>query len=218
MAVYNCILADPPWTYGDSLQMSDVKRSAQDQYDVMTVEDICGMSVRKDGQRVLRMMGWDYVVADTALLWLWVTNTFLINGAGARVCQAWGFEPKQLITWVKGELDEQGNIPRDCRGPLLKLAFGMGRYTRGCTEHLILATRGEATDLVTNRSQRNLLLAPARDHSQKPDEAYELIEQVQGYKSARNLTLYGDDSTRRLELFARQRRAGWTQAGNELGG
>ena len=145
---------------------------------------------------MLRMMGQDYSVADVALLWLWVTNTFLVNGHGARVCRAWGFVPKQLITWVKGRRGVTA-------GPALELAFGLGRYTRGCTEQLILATRGKATSLVTDHSVRNLVLAPSERHSQKPDEMYGIIERMQG-------------DGPRLELFARRRRPGWIAVGDEL--
>ncbi len=207
--MYNCILADPGWSYGDDLEMSSVKRGSASQYDCMSVSDICGMGVKQDGQQVIRMLGDDYNIADTALLWLWVTNPFLIDGSGTSVCRAWGFEPKTLVTWLKADLGALRTVP--------KIHFGMGRYTRGCTEHLIIAARGEATSLITDHSQRNLLIEPARAHSQKPDATYALIEKVQGYKPARNLILYGDDSTRRLELFARQRREGWTSVGNELG-
>jgi N6-adenosine-specific RNA methylase IME4 len=45
--------------------------------------------------------------------------------------------------------------------------------------------------------------ARRRGHSRKPDEAYVALER-----------LYGD--VRRLELFSRRARAGWTRWGNEL--
>jgi N6-adenosine-specific RNA methylase IME4 len=46
-----------------------------------------------------------------------------------------------------------------------------------------------------------LIVAPLREHSRKPDEMYDLIE----------TTWPGP----RLELFARYRRDGWLQWGNE---
>jgi N6-adenosine-specific RNA methylase IME4 len=46
-------------------------------------------------------------------------------------------------------------------------------------------------------------MAERREHSRKPDEVYELLEQLFG-------------PARRIELFARQRRAGWVSWGNQL--
>jgi len=49
---------------------------------------------------------------------------------------------------------------------------------------------------------RNLLFSPLREHSRKPDEARDEI-----------VNLVGD--VPRIELFARQRVAGWDAWGNE---
>lgn len=34
------ILADPPWRYGDKLRQGATKRSAEDQYDTMTINEL----------------------------------------------------------------------------------------------------------------------------------------------------------------------------------
>jgi N6-adenosine-specific RNA methylase IME4 len=47
------------------------------------------------------------------------------------------------------------------------------------------------------------LLAQRREHSRKPEEAFAVLEKLFGPVS-------------RIELFARQRRAGWAAWGNEL--
>ena len=49
---------------------------------------------------------------------------------------------------------------------------------------------------------RELIVSPRRKHSQKPDEQYERIERLVDGPY--------------LELFARQRRPGWTAWGNEI--
>jgi hypothetical protein len=42
---FDLITADPPWKFGDSLQMSDTKRGAVDNYQgVMSLDDVVGLS------------------------------------------------------------------------------------------------------------------------------------------------------------------------------
>jgi N6-adenosine-specific RNA methylase IME4 len=49
----------------------------------------------------------------------------------------------------------------------------------------------------------SIIVAPKREHSRKPDEAYELIERM-----------YPD--LPKIELFARNPREGWSQWGNQV--
>jgi N6-adenosine-specific RNA methylase IME4 len=51
----------------------------------------------------------------------------------------------------------------------------------------------------------SVITAPRREHSRKPDEAYELIEQMY-------------PELPKIELFARQRRNGWDAWGKEVPG
>jgi N6-adenosine-specific RNA methylase IME4 len=73
------------------------------------------------------------------------------------VLDAWRFEPKTILTWVKHH-------------------FGNGDWLRGQTEHCVLGTRG--TPLVTLTNQSTVLFAPARGHSVKQIEFYALIESL----------------------------------------
>ncbi|WP_085908303.1 MT-A70 family methyltransferase [Kiloniella majae] len=81
-----------------------------------------------------------------------------------------------------------------------KTAFGTGYIFRSAAELLLVATKGKPKAL--NRSTRNVIEAQVREHSRKPDCTYELIE-----------NLYTGPF---IELFARQRRAGWDAWGNQL--
>jgi len=178
--------------------MESTKRSSTDQYKTtLSVDEICALCDRDT--RTLA----GHALADDGFLFLWTTNPMLLDGSAARVCAAWGFAPKQLATWVKGGVDGDGRIVPQ---------MGMGRMTRGSTEQLIIATRGQPLALVQDHSIINVFqtaedegtafVAPRRQHSQKPDVVYDAIERlVPG--------LY-------LELFARVRRAGWTAWGDEL--
>jgi len=56
---------------------------------------------------------------------------------------------------------------------------------------------------VHSHSERQVILAPQREHSRKPIEQYERIEAL--YPGARY-----------LELFARTRRRGWAAHGMEI--
>lgn len=181
---YRVITADPPWSYRDGLSMSAVKRSAGSQYPTMTIDQIIGLGTAGTvaGFRTF----------NDAFLFLWVTNPFLLDGSGARVCRGWGFEPRQLVTWVKGRID----------GAALKPQIGMGHFTRGATEHLILATRGKAKEQLLAKNVPNVFVAPRTKHSRKPDEAYAVIERIAPGPY--------------VELFARAERPNWSVWGNEV--
>jgi N6-adenosine-specific RNA methylase IME4 len=122
--------------------------------------------------------------AKDCILWLWVTNAHLADGSAAQVLKAWGFIPKTILTWGKDKI-------------------GLGRWLRGRTEHCILAVRGAPK--VDLRAHSTLIPGKVRAHSQKPDEFYELVEDL-------------CPATPRLEMFARAERAGWVTTGAELPG
>ena len=118
--------------------------------------------------------------ADNCILWLWTTNAFMPDACA--LLPKWGFMLKNILTWVK---------PR----------FGVGRWLRNQTEHCLLATKGSPKVILTN--QTTVLEAPAREHSRKPDEFYEMVETL----------CIG----RRLDYFSREHRPGWEQFGNDPG-
>jgi N6-adenosine-specific RNA methylase IME4 len=119
------------------------------------------------------------LAAPDAILWLWTTNAHLADAFD--VLRAWGFCYKTMLTWGKSR-------------------FGTGDWLRGQTEHCLLGVRGRPRVRLTNQS--TLLLAPARGHSQKPQEFYELVE--------------GLCPGAKVELFARRQRPGWAAHGNQF--
>lgn len=188
---HHIVLADPAWTYNDKMKFSDGERSAMSHYRTLSIDEV--KTFLLDHQL-------EDQIADVAILFLWITNSFLLEGVGAAVCRSWGFTAKQIITWAKGSDAEK-----------LKLQIGLGQYTRGTTEHLILATRGTATDVLKSRAVANYIetadegfsfLAKRSQHSKKPAESYELIETM----------CHGPY----LELFARHTREGWSSFGDQL--
>jgi N6-adenosine-specific RNA methylase IME4 len=68
---------------------------------------------------------------------------------------------------------------------------------------VLLAKRGNGLRIV-DQGVRQVIFAPlGKRHSEKPQQVHEGLER-----------LYGD--ARRLELFARRQRPGWTTWGNEI--
>lgn len=129
-----------------------------------------------------------HYAAPKSHLYLWCPNALLEEGL--RVMRAWGFSYKTNIVWYKIRKDG---------GPDGR---GVGFYFRNVTELLLLGVRGKLRTLQPGRTQVNLLSTRKQEHSRKPDEAYDIIEAC--------------SPRPRLELFARQRRADWTQWGDEL--
>ena len=118
---------------------------------------------------------------------LWLWATNPMLPQALEVMTAWGFAFKTAGHWAK----------RTRHG---KLAFGTGYIFRCAGEPYLIGTRGKVS---TTRSVRSVIEGPVREHSRKPDEAYSAAE-----------ALLPD--ARRLELFSRQVRAGWTVWGDEV--
>lgn len=147
---FRVIAADPPWPFRDN--GSRMSPDFAGHYQVQTLEDICAM-----GSLV------ELLVEEDAFLFLWAPNVLVLEGTATRVARAWGFEPIQLIPWVK--TDKSGR-PR----------LGGGHYTRVVTEQLILCRRGRAK--VERHDVPGVIMAPRSAHSAKPDASYELIEKL----------------------------------------
>lgn len=180
---FRALLADPPWPFRDrgsrfTPDYEGQELADQSHYEILTVPRICesGWAIKA-------------LVAPDSFLFLWSPNALVLDGTATRVARAWGFEPKQLIPWVK--------VTNDRKKPRI----GGGHYTRVCTEQLLLCRRGKAK--VRRRNIPGVIHAPRTEHSQKPDESYHLIEAlVEGPY---------------LELFARRRFSDvWTAWGDEL--
>jgi N6-adenosine-specific RNA methylase IME4 len=190
------VVADPPWSFNDK-----GSRVAPDQdgkaggYQTMYLDAICALPVGA-------------VAARDSLLFLWTTSAHLLDGSAARVCAAWGFEPKTTMVWVKArqrtvreeapitDLDSLG-LPRVLSWPVLQI--GCGHYTRAAHELVVIARRGKAR--VQVRNVPSVFFAPRTRHSAKPELFQDLVERLSPGPY--------------LELFARRERPGWTCWGNQ---
>jgi N6-adenosine-specific RNA methylase IME4 len=141
---YPVILADPPWPYQAYSAASGMERAAEAHYPCMSIEDICALPVA------------DLATPD-AVLFLWTTNPHLFTARS--VLEAWGFEYRTNIVWVKD-------------------VAGLGYWVRNQHELLLIAARGNMRSPPEGRRPSSRIMSPRREHSRKPDETYALIEAV----------------------------------------
>jgi N6-adenosine-specific RNA methylase IME4 len=125
-------------------------------------------------------------LAPDCLLLMW--RVAAMQSEAILVLHAWGFQLRSELVWIKTTATG-------------KRHFGMGHYVRAAHETCLIGVRGSVQ--VGDRSIRSVFEAPVGRHSQKPDDIYDIAERL----------VPGGPF---VELFARRRRAGWMQHGNQL--
>lgn len=120
--------------------------------------------------------------ADDAVCFVWAPASFVHKALG--VLKAWGFEYRTTMVWVKDHI-------------------GLGQWVRARHEFLFIGTRGDIKTPADADKPDSVLEYPRREHSQKPDEVYEIVERM-------------FPELRKIELFARNEREGWSSWGDEL--
>ena len=136
---FSVIYADPPWEYEFSQSES---RSIEAHYPTMTVDEICELLVPAE---------------ENAILFLWATNPKIREAL--KVIEAWGFDYRTNMVWVKDK-------------------WGMGYYIRGQHELLLIARKGDLPLPDEENRVSSVIQAPRLGHSQKPDSVYEIIEKM----------------------------------------
>lgn len=162
------IYADPPWKYENEAS----RAAAINHYSTMSLDEICAEPVRE-------------LAEDNAHLHLWTTNGLLREAFS--VIDAWGFEFKSCLVWIKGDI-------------------GMGNYWRVSHEFLLLGVRGRLT--FRDRTLPSWIQADRTIHSRKPSAVRALIEraspgpylELYGREQFHDSewTVYGDQVERRL--------------------
>lgn len=171
---YRLILADPPWKFKLYSEKGE-KKAPQNHYDCMDESDIYRLPVAPLAH------------PDGCLLILWGTAPGI--ELAFNTMKAWGFMYKTMGAWAK--LSKTG----------AKWSFGTGFRLRSAAEFWLVGTRGKPPRGALN--VRNLIAAPVREHSRKPDE-------MRGIAEAMSPGPY-------VELFARERAPGWDSWGLEVG-
>jgi N6-adenosine-specific RNA methylase IME4 len=154
---------------------------------------------RDHAPEALAALSLEDVLAKDAWLFLWWTEPHqpdLIEAMGAL-----GFEySARAFTWVK-TLESLARAPRMISTDDIEsvLTMGGGLTTRKNTEGCYLGRRGKPK--ILSHSVREVIVAPRREHSRKPDQLYRRVEQF--------------CAGPRLDLFGRQSRPGWVVYGQE---
>ncbi len=192
---YRAIYADPPWHFRarTALQTANwtSRRDVERHYPTMSLRDIRDLPVR------------ELASPEGCHLFLWITGPMIVQGAHLEVMDAWGFRPSSIaFTWLKLARRIDSRQFRMFAFGEEDMHVGLGLTTRKNTEFCLLGRRGNASR--RGKDVREVLLSPVREHSRKPDAAYERIER------------YCDGPY--CELFAREARSGWDCWGDELPG
>jgi N6-adenosine-specific RNA methylase IME4 len=139
------------------------------------------------------------VLARDAWLFLWWPDVHEAHIQA--VMKAWGFKfSGKAFTWIKLKRSlAKGSQLIRTDAIESALHFGLGKTTRKNSEVCWLGWRGSPA--ILSHSVREVIIAPVREHSRKPREAYERIK-----------TFCGGP---RLDLFGRESREGWTIYGDE---
>lgn len=141
LGIYSVIYADPPWSYDHPISDS---RRIENQYPTMSIDEICALDVPS-------------ISADDAILFLWVTTPMLEKGF--RVLNAWGFEYRTSMVWVKPSI-------------------GMGQWVRQRHELLLIGVKGNIPTPRDGDKPDSVIEAPRLEHSKKPEIVYEIIEKM----------------------------------------
>ena len=173
--VFDLVYSDPAWHFKTRSSKGE-GRSAKKHYKVMTLDEIKRLPLPDITER-------------NSVMLMWAIDPML--DVAFDVLKYWGFKFKTVgFYWVKQNIKSPTYFT------------GLGYYTRANPEICLLATRGKGLKR-KSKSVKRLIVSPRQRHSQKPDIAYERIEE-----------LFGDVS--RLEMFSRSRRIGWEAWGNEI--
>lgn len=151
------VLADPAWLFELRSEAGEEK-SAQAQYDCMSLADIMALPVSQ-------------LCRGDAVCVMWTTWPFLANGQAQLVLPAWGFNPVTGGAWFKRTKHD-------------KAAFGTGFIFRSACEPFLVGTLGSpltaknVRNIIETFETDNAIIAPTRGHSRKPDAIYDLCERL----------------------------------------
>ncbi|MFT5326007.1 MAG: N6-adenosine-specific RNA methylase IME4 [Planctomycetaceae bacterium] len=147
----NCgtILADPPWRFTNRTGKVAPEHGRLTRYPTLKLDDVKAIPVH-------------VAAAEKSHLYLWVPNALLAEGLA--VMEAWGFTYKSNLVWHKVRKDGEPD------------GRGVGFYFRNTTELILFGVRGSMRTLAPGRRQVNIIKSRKREHSRKPDELYQVIE------------------------------------------
>ena len=111
--------------------------------------------------------------------------------------------PPAMVVHAAHQVLEAWGFKARAQAVWVKPSVGTGFYFRNRHENLILAVRGTPPVPASENVLDSVIEAPRGRHSEKPAEVHERIERMY-------------PGWRKVELFARQTRRGWTAWGDEI--
>ncbi len=206
---YRTAYIDPPWKYL-TWSKKGLSKSPDNHYDTMTVDELKALPVLER-------------LTPDAVAHVWVIDTHL--EIALDVIRAWGLKYKTVgFYWAKTTKDGKG-FPigtgfwtranpehtyeceiecRDCGGTGWFYGEpGLPCHCQDQEAERCLLTTTKKPPARQSRGVPRLIVSPRREHSRKPDEAYERIEAL--------------TEGPYLEMFSRNERAGWDCWGEEAG-
>lgn len=172
---YGTILIDPPWRFQNRTGKVAPEHLRLSRYLTLSLNEMKRLPVGDLG-------------ANPSHLYMWCPNALLPDGL--ELMKAWGYTYKTNLIWYKVRKDG---------GPDGR---GVGFYFRNVTELVLFGIKGKLRTLPPARSQTNIIVQRKREHSKKPDEQYQLIEDCSPGPY--------------LELFARERQPHWDAWGDQV--
>lgn len=127
---------------------------------------------------------------DNGFIFLWVINNKYVKAF--ELLEAWGYEYVDDITWVKQTVNR-------------RMAKGHGYYLQHAKETCLVGRKGKDPIGCQHNIGSDVIYSQRRGQSQKPEELYQLIEQLV-------------PNGKYLEIFGRKNnlRDFWVTIGNEL--
>ena len=168
---YQIIYSDPPWDYNGQKQTGQKKQTtggAIDQYPTMKLQDMIDEFTPK-------MDEW---CDKDCLLYMWTSSPHMDQAI--KLGEAWGFNYATVaFVWYKQKTNP-------------------GFYTMSQCELVLVFKRkgGKIPQPRGVRNARQLVSAPRREHSRKPNEVRERIEKMHPTQN-------------KLEMFSRSAPVGW---------
>jgi N6-adenosine-specific RNA methylase IME4 len=194
---YRAIVADPPWkfrTRAPANKNPSSRRGADRHYPTMSMLELEALPVR------------DLAHPDGCHLFMWTTGPHL--QAAIALMNTWGFRYSGVaFTWAKLKRSHDPMQLRILPSADGDFHVGLGLTTRKNCEFVLLGRRGNCRR--HGRDVRELIVAPVREHSRKPEEFRVRVDRYTGKSAGLDIPT--------LELFARSAFPGWDAWGNETG-
>jgi N6-adenosine-specific RNA methylase IME4 len=180
-AHFACAYIDLPWSFATWSHRGQGK-SASQHYRTWSLDRLAALPVPE-------------LMTPDAVLFFWVIQPLLPEAI--QILAHWGFSYRTVaFYWVKMPANWTETSGR------VRPRLGLGYHTRSGAEQCWLAVRGRGYKRQSQGIEQ-VLHAPLREHSRKPDEIAHRLEQLVG-------------DVPRIELFARTCRPGWTVWGDDI--